>query len=435
MTSTERSQQTIQAPAGPDLPLEQSAVELGFIPLTDCAPLVMALELGIFERYGLDVTLSREPSWANIRDKVSFGLLDGAQMLAGMPLSCSLGAEAIRQPMVVPMALSLNGNAITLSLPLFERLREADPGLMAQRPVSANALKRLIDQDREAGRPPLRFAMVYPSSCHNYLLRYWLAAAGIDPDRDLSLCVVPPPLMADCLWDGLINGYCVGEPWNTVAVERGIGAIVTPSCEIWNNHPEKVFGVTRAWARSRPNTLLAIVKALIEACRWLDDESNRLDAADILAHPAYLGTDALTIAAGLQGRVPIGLSRAITPLPDFHVFSRYAANFPWLSHAEWIATQMVRWGQLRPEIDTAAAVSEVYRPDIYRQAATALGLASPPTDRKVEGLHEQSWLLATTTESFTLGPDRFFNGDVFDSTTPKPWTCPGTALSGADGTA
>ena len=247
--------------------LEKSSLDLGFIPLTDCAPLVVALEFGIFARYVLDVTLSREPSWANIRDKVSFGLLDGAQMLAGMPLSCSLGAEAIHKPMVVAMALNLNGNAITVSNAIYERLLAMDSGLMANRPVSAAALKRLTDQDRQLGRPPLRFAMVYPSSSHNYLLRYWLASAGIDPDRDISLDVIPPPLMADCLHQGQIDGYCVGEPWNTVAVERGIGTIVVSSSEIWNNHPEKVFGVTRAWAESHPKTLQAIVMALIEACR------------------------------------------------------------------------------------------------------------------------------------------------------------------------
>ena len=324
--------------------LEKSSLDLGFIPLTDCAPLVVALEFGIFARYGLDVTLSREPSWANIRDKVSFGLLDGAQMLAGMPLSCSLGAEAIHKPMVVAMALNLNGNAITVSNAIYERLLAMDSGLMANRPVSAAALKRLTDQDRQLGRPPLRFAMVYPSSSHNYLLRYWLASAGIDPDRDISLDVIPPPLMADCLHHGQIDGYCVGEPWNTVAVERGIGTIVVSSSEIWNNHPEKVFGVTRAWAESHPKTLQAIVMALIEACRWLDEEVNRAEAATLLARPEYLDTDRKVIAAGLQDHVQIGAGTAPSVVADFHVFHRYAANFPWLSHAEWIIAQMIRWG-------------------------------------------------------------------------------------------
>jgi nitrate/nitrite transport system substrate-binding protein len=400
--------------------LEKSTVDLGFIPLTDCAPLVIALEMGIFASYGLDVRLSREPSWANIRDKVCYGLLDGAQMLAGMPLSCSLGAEAIHRPMVVAMALNLNGNAITVSNALYQRLVAAEPALMANRPVSASALKALIDRDRQAGLPPLRFAMVYPSSTHNYLLRYWLASAGVDPDRDIELGVIPPPLMAECLRKGQIDGYCVGEPWNTLAVEQGIGTLIVPSCDIWNNHPEKVFGVTRAWAEAHPNTLQAIVMALIEACRWLDDEAHRKEAAAILSQPDYLDTDPDAIAAGLLGSIRLGAAATPTAIPDFHVFYRYAANFPWLSHAEWIVTQMVRWGQLRVPLDIASAVAEVYRPALYRKAAGALGLACPPEDRKIEGLHDQAWLLATATESFTLGPDRFFNGEVFEATPTRP---------------
>lgn len=397
------------------MPLEKTAIDLGFIPLTDCAPLVIAKELGLFSQQGLDVHLSREPSWANIRDKVCLGLLDGAQMLAGMPLSCSLGAEAIHQPLIAAMALNLNGNAITIANTLHQRLLEMEPGFMANHPVTASTLKRLIDHDRDHDRPRLRFAMVYPSSSHNYLLRYWLASAGIDPDQDIDLGVIPPPRMVECLRQGEIDGYCVGEPWNTLAVREGVGTIVIPSCEIWNNHPEKVFGITRDWAEAYPNTLQAILRALIEACRWLDDDGHRDAAADLLAEPDYLNTDREAIAAGLTGRITFGAAERPSAYPDFHVFHRYAANFPWLSHAEWIVTQMIRWGQLAAPTDIAAAVAGVYRPSLYRKAAKSLGIPCPPADRKVEGTHEQAWLLATATESFTLGPDLFFNGDIFDT--------------------
>lgn len=393
--------------------LEKTELSLGFIPLTDCAPLVIAQEMGFFRRHGLQVVLSREPSWANIRDKVCFGLLDGAQMLAGMPLAASLGAEAFQRPMVTAFSMSLNGNAVTVSEALYRKMQEADPPLMSKPPVSAAALAKVIAAGKIGHGEPLRFAMVFPSSSHNYLLRYWLASAGIDPDRDIELVVVPPPLMPAHLADGRIDGYCVGEPWNSHAVEQGLGRVVIASCEIWNNHPEKVFGVTAEWACAHPNTHQAVLMALLEACRWLDVEENRPEAARILVAPEYVDTSESLLAAGLLGRFRYGPGEEPRSLPDFHVFHRYAANFPWLSHAEWILGQMLRWGQLREPLDIKSAAAAVYRPDIFRRAAAALGLTCPPGDCKSEGLHEQSWLLATKTDTFTLGSDRFFDGGTF----------------------
>jgi nitrate/nitrite transport system substrate-binding protein len=262
--------------------------------------------------------------------------------------------------------------------------------------------------------------MVFPSSSHNYLLRYWLASADIDPDRDIRLSVVPPPLMADCLRHGLIDGYCVGEPWNARAVEQGIGQVLIASGEIWNNHPEKVFGVTREWAQTNPNTHQAILMALLLAAHWLDQPENRPEAVSILARPEYVDAPASALTAGLLGQFAFGLGEAPKTLPDFHVFHRYAANFPWVSHAEWIMAQMLRWGQLREPLDIKAAAASVYRPDIYRRAAAALGQSYPPFDRKPEGLHEQPWLLATQTDSFTLGADRFFDGRLFNSSDYPP---------------
>lgn len=404
--------------------LEKEEVSLGFIPLTDCAPLVIALEKGFFHDLGLQVRLSREPSWANIRDKVCFGLLDGAHMLAGMPLAASLGSEAFRIPMVTGFSLGLNGNAITVSKSLYRRL--LDTGIPLQSPATADALKTLVEDGKAKSRKPMRFAMVYPSSSHNYLLRYWLASAGIDPDRDIRLTVVPPPQMADCLRTGLVDGYCVGEPWNARAVEEDIGHVLIASSEIWNNHPEKVFGVTREWAATHPNTHQAILMALLLATRWLDQPENRQEAIELLARPDYVDASASTLAAGLLGQFPYGHGEASKALPDFHVFHRYAANFPWISHAEWILAQMLRWGQLRGPVDIKLAAASVYRPELYRQAASALGLSFPPFDRKQEGLHETPWLLATQTDSFMLGADRFFDGGVFDCSEHR---LPQTSLS------
>lgn len=397
-------------PAAADV--EKSDIVLGFIPLTDCAPLVVALEKGFFAQQGLRVKLSREPSWANIRDKVCFGLLDGAHMLAGMPLAATWGAEAFRVPMVTGLSMSLNGNAITVSNRLYQRLLETEGN--AQAPMSALGLKQIVNADAAAGLPPLRLAMVFPSSSHNYLLRYWLASAGIDPDRDIRLTVVPPPLMADCLRNGEIDGYCVGEPWNARAVEDGIGRVLITSGEIWNNHPEKVFGVTREWAERHPSTHQAILRALLQAARWLDEPDNRPEAVTLLARPEYVDAPVSSLSAGLLGQFAYGAHQPPKALPDFHVFHRYAANFPWASHAEWLLLQMLRWGQLRGLADIKAAAASVYQPALCREAAAALGIACPPLDRKPEGLHQQPWLLATPTDSFTLGADQFFDGRIFD---------------------
>jgi nitrate/nitrite transport system substrate-binding protein len=395
--------------------LEKPRLRLGFIPLTDCAVLAVAQEYGYFDKYGLNVALSREASWANIRDKVSFGALDGAQMLAGMPLASSLGAEAFQRPMVTGFAMSLNGNAITVSNDLYQKLLETDAAAMADRPLTAETLKRLILAERERYKKPapLHFATVYPCSSHNYLLRYWLASAGIDPDRDVSLTVVPPPAMVEYLRRGLIDGYCVGEPWNSRAVEEGLGRVLISSYEIWNNHPEKVFGVTRQWAEAHPNTHRAILMALIEAAHWLDQPENRAAAAELLARPDYVNLPAASLRDSLLGRFRYGAGEAAVPLPDFHVFHRYSANIPRLAHAEWLVSQMLRWGQLKGSLDVSAAAAGVYLPELYREAAGGLGLPCPPSNQLVQGVHDQPWLLATATHSFDMGPDRFFDGAIF----------------------
>ena len=244
--------------------LEQRRVRLGFIPLADCAVLIAAQEQGFFARHGLAVQLVREPSWANIRDKVDSGALDGAHMLAPMVLAAGrdVSGAGVR-PLVTAFSLGLNGNAITVSRALHARMSEADPAAMAEQPCTARALRAVIAADRRAGRAPLTFATVFTFSAHDLQLRDWLCAVGIDPDRDVRLVVIPPPQMADHLEAGLIDGYCVGEPWNSQAVARGIGCIVISGYEFWNNAPEKVLGVTRDWAEAHPRTHLTLLMALL----------------------------------------------------------------------------------------------------------------------------------------------------------------------------
>jgi nitrate/nitrite transport system substrate-binding protein len=391
------------AAAGGSGPLERRRVTLGFIPLTDCAPLVIAKEQGFFARHGLEVTLSREPSWANIRDKVAVGALDGAHMLEAMPIAAALGIDPIAKPMTVGMSLDLNGNAVTLSHYVAERLGGLEPGA----PLDPARFKALIDAERRAGRRRFVLASVFPYSSHNYLLRYWLASGGIDPDEDVRLVVVPPPQMVTQLAAGRIDGFCVGEPWNQRAETLGIGRVAVASHQIWSNHPEKVFAVASDWADRRPATHLALLRALIEACAWLDVPENRPLAARTLAQPHYVGVEEATLARSLT-------ADRDGALPAMHVFYANAASFPWRSHAEWFATQMVRWRQVRDLAGARAAAERAYRPDLYRAAAAALGLAAPLADRKLEGAHPGPWQLDASGGPIAMGPDQFIDRRLFD---------------------
>jgi len=389
-------------------------LRLGFIPLIDCAVLAVAEAHGFFRRHDLAVELSREASWATIRDKLAVGALDGAQMLAGMPLAAAAGIDPLAAPTVTAFSLDLNGNAITVSRALWERMRAADPDAMATRPTTAAALRRVIAADRAAGRPPLRFAMVYPFATHNYELRYWLAAAGIDPDQDVQLSVVPPPRMVDALARGAIDGFCVGEPWNSLAVQRELGCIVIAKVELWHNSPEKVLAVPRGFAEREPDRHQALLCALLEAAAWT--ETHRDEVAHLLADARYVGAPAALLAGSLTGRLVLHPGGATEHMPDFHVFHRYAANFPWASHGVWLLSQMRRWRQIDRPLDLLAVARDVYRPDLYRAAARAVGVCAPAIDLKPEGVHADPWTLASADGDIVMGSDLFFDGAQFDPT-------------------
>ena len=390
---------------------ELAQVRLGYIPLTDAAPLIIALEHGHFARYGLDVALSQQTSWATLRDKLGVGYLDGAHLLAPMALACSLGIEGLQQPLVTALSLGLNGNAITLADNLFRDMQVSAGGYA----TSAAALAAGVAQRRASGADPLTFASVYPASNHTYLLRYWLSAAGIDPDRDVKLIVVPPPQMVQRLRQGAIYGYCVGEPWNTLAVREGVGGIAATGHDVWNNAPEKVLAVSATLAERYPATHAALISALVEAAQWLDASlENRREAAVLLARPEYLDLPVEVIVGSLVGDVAVDPRGGRRELSDFHVFHRYAANFPWRSHALWMLEQMVRSGQLSEDADLVAVAEAVYRPDIYRRSVGHLGLPVPVVDMKAEGGHRGVWKLGEGDEAVTLGPDRFIDNAVFD---------------------
>ena len=397
-----------------DLEPDINQLQLGYRPLTDCAPLVIAKEKGFFSACGLDVELVRESSWANIRDKVAVGALDGAHMLAGTPLAVELGISPVKEVMQTSFSMDLNGNGITVSLPLLEQLLALVPEMLAQRPVSAAGIARVVTRHREQGLPPLRFAMVSRYSRHNYELRYWLAAAGVHPDRDVDIIVVPPPAMVDMLESGRIDGFCVSEPWNSVAVRRGAGCTLISSYEIWNNGPEKVLGHTRRWAERHPNSYRLLIAALLGAARWLDEPANRGEAADLLAGPAYLNLSRDTLAGSLGGRYAQTREAQPVEVPDFNVFHRYAANFPWRSHAAWFLLQMYRWGQIEDSVNVRSVAEAVYRPEPFREVAAALGMAYPLLDYKAEGRNQENWTLERASQPIVLGPDRFFDGAAYD---------------------
>jgi nitrate/nitrite transport system substrate-binding protein len=393
---------------------EKRRLKLGYIPLADAAPLIAALERGYFRAEGLDVTLSAEPSWANIRDKIQLGSLDAAQMLAPMPLASTMGIDGRATPVLSALTLNLNGNAITVSNRLYERMAERAPDALAEQPTSARALATVIADRQRGGEAPLRLATVYPFATHNYQLRYWLSSAGIDPDKDVQLRVVPPPLVATHLEAGWIDGYCVGEPWNSVAVDNGLGHTLITSYELWNNGQEKVLGVTSEWAEQFPNTHRALLRAVLRACRWLDHSSNRPEAARLLADGGYIEAPAGTLERGLTGAFEYSPEKRRRTIEDMLVFHRYAANFPWRSHTLWYASQMARWGHLPEGIDLTTMVHQCVRPDLFRQAAGDIGLASPTEDMKTEGEHERDWLLETDGAVIPMGKDAFFDRMRFD---------------------
>ena len=371
------------------LDLEKDELTFGFIKLTDMAPLAVAYEQGYFLDEGLFVTLEAQANWKVLLDGVIDGTLDGAHMLAGQPLAATIG-YGTEAHIITPFSMDLNGNGITVSNEIWEQMRPNIPSMDDGRPVhpiSASALEPVV-RDFQARGEPFNMGMVFPVSTHNYELRYWLAAGGLEPGfyspenisgqigADVFLSVTPPPQMPATLEAGTIHGYCVGEPWNQQAVFKGIGVPVITDYQLWKNNPEKVFGITKEFADENPNTTKAVVKALIRAAIWLDENenANRPEAVEILSRPEYVGADYDVIANSMTGFFEFekGDRRDI---PDFNVFFRYNATYPYYSDAIWYLTQMRRWGQIAEtkSDDWFFEVAEsVYRPDIYLEAARLL---------------------------------------------------------------
>jgi len=368
---------------------EKEDLKFGFIKLTDMAPIAIAKELGYFEDEGLYVQVVPQANWKVLLDGVISGTLDGAHMLAGQPLGATIGVGT-KAHVITPFSMDLNGNGITVSKTIWEEMKPFIPkGADGKpiHPIKAEVLKKVVDKYKAEGKS-FNMGMVFPLSTHNYELRYWLASGGLNPGyysptdisgqilADVLLSVTPPPQMPATMEAGTILGYCVGEPWNQQAVFKGIGVPVITDYELWKNNPEKVFGFSADFQKKHPNTVLAATKALIRAGQWLDENNNanRMKAVKILAKSEYVGADAEVIANSMTGTFEYekGDKRSV---PDFNVFFRYFATYPYYSDAVWYLTQMRRWGQMpvaKPDSWYADIAKSVYRPDLYLQAAKLL---------------------------------------------------------------
>ena len=395
--------------------MTDTVVRIGFLPLVDSAILIAAAELGFAADAGLRLELSREASWANIRDKLVYRHFDAAHMLAGLPIAATLGLSRAPTPLLAPFSLGLNGNAVTLAARLAVAIEVwQGAALDPDRPAdTARTLAAEVARRRTSGEPALRFGIVHRFSSHNYILRYWLAFAGIDPDRDVQLTIVPPPLMADALAADELDGFIVGEPWSSVAVAAGTGRIVALGSRIWQRGVEKVLGVRADWAATHADTLGALLRALDRAAAWCGDGTNCDTLAALLARPAYLDKPAGMIAACLSGQLPTG-SGAVGADPDFLVLYKGAANFPWVSHALWLYSQMVRWDQVVPSAVAEAAVRGVFRPDLYRRAIGGSATPLPGANAKVEGALAVAHPVGSLAGRLSIGPDRFFDNRWFD---------------------
>jgi len=368
------------------------AIRVGVLKLTDSAPVIAAHELGFFADEGLEVALSIEPSWANVADKLAYGALDAAAIVPPLAIAVSLGLRGPEQRLIVPYALSLGGNGVTLAKSLADAVR-------AEAVRGGSVVEALAARLRGTGA---KLAVVHEYSTHNLQLRYWLATAGVEADRDIEIVVTPPARTLEALRSGRILGFCAGAPWGDIAARAGVGVSIATSEQIWRHAPEKVLGVREAWADANPEALHGLLRALYRAARFCDAPRNAAYIAALLARRAYLDVEPHAILSSLPGTLG-GESPS--------VFHRHAATYPWRSHAYWMHGQMARWGL----IDAVAreAVGAIYRPDIYAEALGPVGAAIPLSDEKPEGGHARAWSVPATPESITMESDLFCDGAVF----------------------
>ena len=356
-----------------------TSLHIGFIPLVDAAALILAVDKGFTAAEGLDVTLAREVSWSNVRDKLNIGLFDAAHLLAPVAISSSLGLGHVKVPIAAPFNLGINGNAITVSPKLHAEIIGEIDGDRLDPMATALALARVVASRRKAGREPLTFGMTFPFSTHNYQLRFWMAAGGVDPDEDVHLVVLPPPYMVDSIASGHIDAFCVGAPWNSIAVDRGVGHILHFVSDILARAAEKVLAVRQGWSERHPETVAALVRACACAAEFIEQPANRGEAARILAQPERLGVNAEVIQRTLDGQLKISPDGTMRESSRYLLVGREGAARPEPVQAAWLYAQMVRWGQTRVDAEALKTAMAVFRPDLYDAAlgqSRALGAAT-----------------------------------------------------------
>ena len=357
---------------------ETTQIRIGIIALTDCSSIVIAYEKGFFKQQGLDVTVAKEASWAVIRDKLQLGENHATHMLYGMPYASTMGLfGAPVKPMIIPWVINYNGQAITLSNDL------KDKGIR-----SPGSLKKLLDEEKAAGKSPRTFAMTFPPGTHAMWMRYWLGAGGINPDKDVSLITIPPPQMVANMKVGKMDGFCVGEPWNARAITDNIWFTVTTMQALWVNHPEKVCAFTAEFAEKNPKTVKAVLKALHQASEFIDTLENRPEVAEIVSRPAYINCPKDIILGRLLGKYDHGDGQGEHTDTDYMRFFERGVNFPWKSHGVWWLSQFRRWGMVKGAPDYQQIVDRVHRPDIYREVAKEMGIEVPAHDVKAEKLFD-----------------------------------------------
>jgi NitT/TauT family transport system ATP-binding protein len=351
-------------------------LHIGFIPLIDAAALIVAVDKGFTAAEGLDVTLVREVSWSNVRDKLNIGLFDAAHLLAPVAIASSLGLGHIKVSIVAPFNLGLNGNAITVSPALHAAIMAEIDGDRFDPMATALALSRVVAARRKSGAEPLTFGMTFPFSTHNYQLRFWMAAGGVDPDEDVRLVVLPPPYMVDSLANGQVDAFCVGAPWNSIAVDRGVGNILHFVSDILVRSVEKVLAVRRGWSEKNPELVAALVRAAFRAAEFIERPENRFDVARLLARPEYIGVDADVILRTLEGRLKISADGTVRESSRYLLVGREDAPRPDPAQAAWLYAPMVRWGQTATGPEALATAKAVFRPDLFDAALGREGKAT-----------------------------------------------------------
>jgi ABC-type nitrate/sulfonate/bicarbonate transport system substrate-binding protein len=340
-------------------------LNIGFVPLADAAALIIAVDKGFAKEEGLDIELVREISWSNMRDKLNIGMFDAAHLLAPIAIASSLGLGHVKIPMVAPFSFGLNGNAITVSNDLYKALAEHAHGDLADPKVSARALADAVAERRRKGREPLNLGMTYPVSTHNYQLRFWMAAGGVDPDQDVRLVVLPPSFMVESLSRGHVDGFCVSAPWNSVAVDLGLAHILHFASDIQLRATEKVLAVRADWAKEKPDVLRRLVRALGRAADFVEDVNNRAETGEILSAPNRIGVAAETIRQTLDGKLKISPDGATRTSDRYLMIKRLGAARPDPVQGLWLYAQMVRWGNAPLSNEFLSVSKAIFRPDLY----------------------------------------------------------------------